>query len=111
MEINILHNCGGVILTNMNIKQLNWSEYTENKGKLTNSLVYIQDKNFYIQHYKTNPNNPDDFYSQLGLSQYFVIYGEVQTGSIVKGSAGLYVILKNFNANEGKLYYHDGDKR
>ena len=95
-------------MTNMNIKQLNWSEYTENKGKLTNSLVYIQDKNFYIQHYKTSPN---DFYSQLGLSQYFVIYGEVSVGSIVKGSTGLYVVLKDFNANEGKLYYHDGDKR
>lgn len=59
--------CGGASLaTNINIKQMNWSDYLAgNRPK--NSLIYIQDKNFYIQ-------CTSDNYSQLSLGQYFVVY-------------------------------------
>ena len=92
--------------TNINIKQMNWSDYRTNSDKLKEKyLIYIQDKNFYIQH---DPKN----YIQATMTQYFIVYGSVQNiTKVINAAPGLYLILENLGAVVGDLWYHDGDKK
>ena len=91
--------CGGASLaTNINIKQMNWSDYRTNSDKLKEKyLIYIQDKNFYIQH---DPKN----YIQATMTQYFIVYGSVQNiTKVINAAPGLYLILENLGATIGDL--------
>lgn len=97
---------GASLATNINIKQMNWSDYRTNSGNLKEKyLIYIQDKNFYIQH---DPKN----YIQAAMTQYFIVYGSVQNiTKVINATPGLYLILENLGATIGDLWYHDGDKK
>lgn len=97
--------------TNINIKQMNWSDYLRDT-KTNDALIYIQDKNFYVQ-YVSNQ------YSQITFAQYYIVYGENGHDNSVLAilnrlqntSPGLYLILENFEASEGVLYYYDGKSK
>lgn len=93
---------GGGTLAN-SILQLNWSEYIERirQGQFpNNTLIYIQDKGFYIQ--------TSDNLSRTAVTQYFVVYGNNVNDILVEknGLPGLYVLVKG--TTSASLYYHDG---
>ena len=85
------------------ILQLNWSDYWSEIDKgtdLSNKLIYIQDKGFYIQGASK--------YNRITLSQYFVVYGEASAlTQTTNGSVGLYIVLGSYGTS-ATLYYHDG---
>lgn len=84
------------------ILQLKWSEYIQrirSDSFPNNTLIYIQDKGFYIQ--------TSDNFSRTAVTQYFVVYGDVdKILGETNGLPGLYVLVKG--TTFASLYYHDG---